>query len=157
MSIRLAILSLLLCCSIRPAIADPISDAEETKLVDAIRATKTADGSTVGAVLKDAERLRSKKFKLAEISSSYDAQRNYIGFSICFFIGAERSKGDDYCDIRLNVDRKTLVVGLREGSADKQYDRETRALLEGRTAFLAAVDARYADKCIDQGKKKTFC
>lgn len=107
---------------------------------------RTKDGSTIGMVLRDVERLRPKKFKLVngfDLNYSFDGRLS--GVSVCYWIGEKRTDDDAYCDLgyRLSADKTSLEHEYDSLSQD-EIDALTLTALEfGKESFLRHVDRRY--------------
>ncbi len=74
--------------------AHELPPAEEKRWIETVKTHKTTDGATVMEVLKHAEQMRPKRFKLAAIEVGYNgASGEPDSVEISFFIGMKRWMG----------------------------------------------------------------
>lgn len=135
--------------------AQPLEAAEEKRIIEAAQSQKADDGATVLQVLQYAEKLRPKEFKLAgfEMLYSNDGKPSTVG--VCYWVGAKRLEGDQYCDIayELSADRNSFKPSVGAATPEEQRELTVSKVRRGRDAFLKEVDNRYKGECVD-GKKK---
>lgn len=139
--------------------AQPLSPAEEKRLIKAAQNQKTDDGATVLQVLQHAEKMRPGQFKLAgfDIFYAYDGKPASVG--ICYWIGSHRLDDDKYCDIgyTISADHQTLKADVGSITPEEEQELTVSKLNRGRDRFLKEVDERYENECIDYDTKKKLC
>ena len=136
------------------------SPQEAAHLIALAKNRKTSDGATVMEVLRYAEKLRKGKFKLAgDFELNYDNNGNLSGINICYWIGAKRLSGDEFCDIAYDIsdDKKFITPSVGSLPQEQQENLTVIRVEHGRDAFLEEIDKRYIGECIDQDTKKKFC
>jgi hypothetical protein len=137
----------------------PLSPAEEKRLIKAAQNLKTDDGATVLQVLQHAEKMRPRQFKLAgfDIFYTYDGKPSSVG--ICYWIGSHRLDDDKYCDIAyaMSADHQTLKADVGSVTPEEEQELTVSKLNRGRDRFLKEVDERYENECIDYDTKKKLC
>lgn len=126
--------------------------AEEAKWVAAVKALKTADGSTVGETLAFVAKMRPREFKVKEISPGYGQNGNPHGMNVCYWIGQKRLDGDEYSNNGFRVEVKNGKI-----IATPDNDEGTDAIMGGRDALLRYVDQSYKMDCIDPQSGKRMC
>lgn len=83
-----------------------LSVIDEKQLVSVVKSKKTNDGSTVDEVLKYAEKNSNGKFKVASIEVGYSGAgpvKSVPEVMICYWIGASRKEGDQYCNLSYEI------------------------------------------------------
>jgi hypothetical protein len=97
--------------------------AEEKRWVETVKTHKTLDGATVMEVLKHAEQMRHKRFKLAAIEVGYDgASGEPEAVVIIFFIGMKRLDGYSIgYDIKRNGKEIQLSVPKNPATDDTRH------------------------------------
>jgi hypothetical protein len=157
--------AILFACLSHAAYAEPpkgwkahaLSSAEEKLWLDAVKTRKTNDGATVMEVLKYAEQMRPKRFKLGTIEVGYNgASGEPDAVMIGYFIGMKRLPGDEYSfgyDIKRNG-KEIEVIVTKNPITD---DTILNALEGGRDSFLVKIDKDYKDTCIDFETHEKLC
>ncbi|MGH6838101.1 MAG: hypothetical protein ACREDT_04740 [Methylocella sp.] len=137
--------------------AHELPPAEEKRWIETVETHKTTDGATVMEVLKHAEQMRPKRFKLAAIQVGYNgASGEPDAVVISYFVGMKRLDGDSYSigyDIKLNGKEIQLSVPRIPATDDTPIN----ALEGGRDSFLLKVDEFYKDTCIDPDTNAKLC
>lgn len=136
------------------------SPQESARIISLAKDRKTSDGASVMEVLRYAEKLRKGKFKIAgDFELNYDSDGNLSGINICYWIGAKRLSGDEFCDIAYDIsaDRKSITPSVGSLPQEQQESLTIIRVERGRDAFLKEVDQRYIGECIDPDTKKKFC
>jgi hypothetical protein len=136
--------------------AHELSPAEEKRWIDAVKNHKTSDGATVMEVLKYAEKMRPKRFKLAEIQIGYNYSGEPDEVMISYFIGMKRLDGDDYT-IGYEIKRNGKEIELSVPKNSVTDDTPINALEGGRDSFLLKIDQLYKDDCIDFETHAKLC
>lgn len=128
---------------------------EEKRWIETVKTHKTLDGATVMQVLKHAEQMRPKQFKLAAIEVGYNgATGEPESVMISYFIGMKRLDGDDY-SIVYEIKRNDKKIKL--SLAKRTYDTPFNALEAGRDSFLLMIDDLYRDTCIEPKTNAKLC
>ncbi len=108
-------------------------------------------------VLRHAEQMRPKQFKLAAIEVGYNgASCLPTGVLISYFIGMCRPEGDTYSiayDVKLNGKEIELNVPQNPFTDDT----EMNALEGGRDSFLLKIDNIYKNNCTDPDTNAKLC
>lgn len=137
--------------------AHELPPAEEKRWIETVKTHKTTDGATVMEVLKHAEQMRPKRFKLAAIEVGYNgASGEPDAVVIGYFIGMKRLDGDSYSigyDIKLNSKEIQLSVPKNPATDDTPIN----ALGGGRDLFLLKIDEFYKETCIDPNTNAKLC
>lgn len=136
----------------------PLSDMEEKELIKKVESQMTADGASVLDVLRYVEKMRPEEFKISEKSVLYsDSGEPSVNF--CYWIGAKRLEGDQYCDIAFETSPDGAsfrpVVGI--ASPEEQAELTTVKLMKGRDMFLASIDMFYEENCVSDDQESKFC
>lgn len=131
-----------------------LNTTEEFHRVNNVKNHRLQDGSTLIEVLKYVERMRPKKFKVAEIGVGYNGVSGEPdSVFISYWIGSKRKRDNSCSD--LGYDLK------KEGSLSQKILIRERPMLaaleEGKDSFLAAVDSAYLNDCKDVFCGKFFC
>jgi hypothetical protein len=137
--------------------AHELPPAEEKRWIETVKTHKTTDGATVMEVLKHAEQMRPKQFKLAAIEVGYNgASGEPDAVMISYFIGMKRLDGDSYSigyDIKLNGKEIQLSIPKNPYTDDTPIN----ALEVGRDSFLLKIDEFYKETCIDPDTNAKLC
>lgn len=116
--------------------AHELTPEEEKRWIETVKNHKTGDGKTVMEVLKYAEKMRPKKFKLAEIEAVYDGGSGEPdGVAISYFIGMKRQHDDEY----------SVIYGVKRTGNGIELDiaESAKALEGGQDSFLIWIDDEY--------------
>ena len=145
------------------ACADPLTGskvhelppAEEKRWVETVKTHKTLDGATVMEVLKHAEQMRPKRFKLAAIEVGYNgASGEPEAVVIIFFIGMKRLDG---YSIGYDIKRNGKEIQLSVPKNPATDDTPINSLESGRDSFLLKIDEFYKEDCIDPDTNAKLC
>jgi len=137
--------------------AHELSPVEEERWIDAVKTHKTIDGATVMEVLKYAEQMRPKRFKLAALEIGYDGDSGEPDcVLIHYFIGMKRLEGDSYnIGYCIKLNGKEIRVSVRNNPVTD--DTPDNALEGGRDSFLLNIDKLYNEICVDSDTNATLC
>lgn len=136
------------------------TQTEAAHLIGMAESRKAADGVSTKEVLRYAEKLRPKIFKLAGgFDFGYDSEGKLSTVGVCYWIGAKRSKDDAYCDISWDIskDKKSISPSIGSLTGKAATSLTVMRLEAGRDAFLQSIDAFYKDTCIDPNTRKKYC
>lgn len=138
--------------------AHELPPADEKRWIETVKTHKTIDGATVMEVLKHAEQMRPKRFKLAAIEVGYNgASGEPDVVMICYFIGMKRLDGDSYCDLMYQIKLNGKEIQLAAPKNPVTNDTMINALEGGRDSFLLKIDSSYKDTCIDPDTNAKLC
>lgn len=137
--------------------AHELPPAEEKRWIETVETHKTTDGATVMEVLKHAEQMRPKRFKLAAIEIGYNgASGEPDAVMISYFIGMKRLDGDSF-SIGYDIKRNGKEIELSVPKNPYTDDMPINALEGGRDSFLLKIDEFYKDTCIDPDTNAKLC
>jgi hypothetical protein len=138
--------------------AHELSPAEEKRWIDAVKNHKTSDGATVMEVLKYAEQMRPRRFKLGTIDVGYGgATGEPDGVGIGYFIGMKRLDGDSYTDLWYDIKLNGKEISVIVPKNPVTDDTPINSLEGGRDSFLLKIDQLYKDDCIDFETHAKLC
>lgn len=164
--IKYALVAGVLAVAVCPKASADTFKAQQPSKADALRLIKMAesqvtdDGSTVVEVLRYAEKMRPGIFKLSgpfDFGYKYDGTLSSVG--VCYWIGAKRNKGDEYCDLSWDIssDKKNITATKSDINAGGSEEITSISLQAGRDAFLDNIDAFYQITCINPTTGKKYC
>jgi hypothetical protein len=133
---------------------------EAARIIRMAESRKVADGASTKEVLRYAEKLRPKIFKLAgDFDFGYDSEGRLSTVGVCYWIGSKRSKDDAYCDISWDISKDRKLISPSTGSLNGEAAASLTVMrLEaGRDAFLQNIDMFYESTCINPSTQRRYC
>jgi hypothetical protein len=129
-----------------------LSAAEERKWIAAFESHAASDGATALEVLRFAEKMRPREFKLSSIEVGYNGATGEPDAIVIFYwTGQMRLPGDRYSagyDVHRTGDQLVLTP---------EVDDVSQSIERGRQAFMEQMDSKYDLDCVDPDTHRKSC